>query len=180
LNGALWSGPPFESTIWRRVTEGRNAGSPARLPQFRDGSLVRFMNQNGVSVQPGSAWESMRIVYLQHASDAVTFFEPRALYRRPDWMELPRGPDVSSELRWYPVVTMLQLALDMLMANGAPMGYGHVFAPAHYVDAWLTLMEVTGWRPDRIARLKEHLTRSAAAVIAAPEDHEGPYANRGG
>jgi uncharacterized membrane protein len=95
-------------------------------------------------------------------------------------MALPRGPDVSSELRWYPVVTMLQLALDMLMANGTPMGYGHVFAPAHYVDAWLTLTDVTRWSPDQIARLKEHLTRSAAAAIAAPEDGEDSYANRGG
>jgi uncharacterized membrane protein len=180
IDGALWSGPPFESTIWRRVTDGRNPGSPAWLPRFRDGSLVRFMNQDGVSVQPGSAWGAMRIVYLQYASDAITFFEPRALYRRPDWMELPRGPDVSSELRWYPVVTMLQLGLDMLMANTTPMGYGHVFAPAHYVDAWLTLTDVEGWSPDRIAGLKEHLTRSAAAAIAAPEDDEDPYANRGG
>jgi uncharacterized membrane protein len=180
IHGALWSGPPFESTIWRRLTDGRNAGSPAWLPQFRDGSFVRFMNQNGASVQPGSAWGPMRIVYLQYASDAITFFEPRALYRRPDWMELPRGPDVSSELRWYPVVTMLQLALDMLMANSTPMGYGHVFAPAHYVDAWLTLMDVEGWSPEQIARLKEHLTRSATASIAASEDDEEPYANRGG
>jgi uncharacterized membrane protein len=123
----------------------------------------------------------MRIVYLQYASDAITFFEPRALYRRSDWMESPRGPDVSPELRWYPVVTMLQLALDMLMANGTPMGYGHVFAPAHYVDAWLTLMDVAGWSPDQIAGLKEHLTRSAAAALAAPEDDdEDPYSNRGG
>jgi uncharacterized membrane protein len=138
------------------------------------------MNQNGVSVQPGSAWGQMRMVYLQYASDAITFFEPRALYHRPDWMELPRGPDVSSELRWYPVVTMLQLALDMLMANSTPMGYGHVFAPAHYVDAWVTLMDVEGWSSEQIARLKEHLTRSATASIAAPEDDEEPYANRGG
>jgi uncharacterized membrane protein len=180
IDGALWSGPPFESTIWRRVTEGRNAGSPAWLPQFRDGSLVRFLNQNGVSVQPGSAWGRMRIVYLQYASDAITFFDPRDLYRRPDWMALPRGPDVSPELRWYPVVTMLQLALDMLMANTAPMGHGHVFASAHYVDAWLTLTDVEGWSPDRIAGLKEHLTRSAAAAIAAPQNDEDPYANRGG
>ena len=75
---------------------------------------------------------------------------------------------------------MLQLALDMLMANSTPMGYGHVFAPAHYVDAWLNLMDVKGWLPDRIARLKEYLTRSAAAAIAASEDDEEPYANRGG
>ena len=176
----MWSGPPFQSTIWRRVTEGRNAGSPAWLPRFRDGSFVRFMNQNGVAVQPGSAWGPVRIVYLQYASDAITFFDPRDLYRRPDWMEFPRGPDVSSELRWYPVVTMLQLVLDMLMANNTPMGHGHVFAPAHYVDAWLTLTDATRWPPDQIARLKEHLTLSSSASVAAPEDDEGPYANRGG
>ncbi len=177
IHGALWSGPPFESTIWRRVTEGRNPGSPAWLPRFRDGSLVRFMNQDGVSVAPGSVWGPMRVVYLQYASDAITFFDPRDLYRRPDWMALPRGPDVSSELRWYPVVTMLQLALDMLMANTTPMGYGHVFAPAHYVEAWLTLTGAPGWSPEQIARLKERLT--SAASVAAAEDEE-PYANRGG
>jgi uncharacterized membrane protein len=181
IHGALWSGPPFESTIWRRLTDGRNAGSPAWLPEFRDGSLVRFMNQDGATVQPGSAWGPLRIVYLQYASDAITFFNPRYLYRRPDWMTAPRGPDVSSELRWYPIVTMLQLAVDMLMANQTPIGYGHVFAPAHYVDAWLTLMDVQGWSPDRIAGLKEHLSRSAAAAIAAPDDdEEDPYSNRGG
>jgi uncharacterized membrane protein len=180
VHGALWSGPPFESTIWRRVTEGRNAGSPAWLPQFRDGSFARFLNQDGVSVQPGSAWGPLRIVYLQYASDAITFFDARYLYRRPDWMAVPRGPDVSSELRWYPVVTMLQLALDMLMANQTPIGYGHVFAPAHYVDAWLTLMDVNEWSPDQIAGLKEHLSRAAGAAIAAPAGAEAPYANRGG
>ena len=180
IHGALWSGPPFESTIWRRLTDGRNPGSPAWLPEFRDGSFARFMNQDGASVQPGSAWGPMRIVYLQYASDAITFFSPRYLYRRPDWMAVPRGPDVSSELRWYPIVTMLQLVLDMLMANQTPIGYGHVFAPAHYVDAWLTLMDVQGWSPDQIAGLKEHLSRAAAAAIAAPEDDEDAYANRGG
>jgi uncharacterized membrane protein len=138
------------------------------------------MNQNGAAVRPGSAWGPVRILYLQYASDAITFFEPRALYRRPDWMASPRGPDVSPQLRWYPVVTMLQLALDMLVADSTPMGYGHVFAPAHYVDGWLTLLDVKGWPPDQIARLKEQLTRSAAASLAAPEDDEEPYANRGG
>ena len=178
IHGALWSGPPFTSKIWRQVTIGRNAGSPAWLPQFRDGSFVRFMNQKGVSIQMDSGWGPMRIIYLQSASDAVTFFDHRDLYRRPDWMALPRGPDVSSELRWYPVVTTLQLALDMLMASTTPIGYGHVYAPAHYLDAWLTLTDVKGWSTDQIARLKEHLTKSAAASLAAPDDEESPYTNR--
>lgn len=180
IHGALWSGPPFTSRIWRWATTERNAGSPAWLPRFRDGSLIRFMNQNGLSGRPEGGWGPIRILYLQYASDAVTFFDHRYLYRRPDWMVPPRGPDVSPELRWYPVVTMLQLALDLLMASTTPMGYGHVYAPAHYVDAWLTLTDATGWSPDRIAELKAHLTRAAAADIAAPDDAEEPYANRGG
>jgi uncharacterized membrane protein len=103
----------------------------------------------------------MRIVYLQYASDATSFFDYRYAYRQPDWLNAPRGRDVSPQLQWYPLVTMLQLAVDMLLANGTPMGYGHVFAPEHYVDAWLAVTAPEGWTPDRIAALKGYLiTRS--------------------
>ncbi|QKC98215.1 alpha/beta hydrolase [Mesorhizobium sp. NZP2298] len=159
IQGALWSGPPFESRIWRRATDARNPGSPAWLPRFGDGSVVRFMNQHGGTVAPGTRWGPMRIVYLQYASDAITFFDYRDLYRRPDWMSAPRGPDVSPQLRWYPVVTMLQLALDMGMATSTPMGYGHVYAPEHYVDAWLAVTDPKGWTPERIEQLKRHLAQ---------------------
>jgi len=76
-------------------------------------------------------------------------------------MDAPRGPDVSPELRWYPVVTMLQLAVDMAVATGTPMGYGHVFAPEHYVDAWLAVTDPQGWSADETARLKQHLAARA-------------------
>src|SRR5499427_7633787 len=85
IDGALWSGPPYSSQLWRSTTDDRNPGSPAWLPRFRDGSFVRFMNQDGVSVAPGSRWGPMRIVYLQYASDPVTFFDYHDLYREPDW-----------------------------------------------------------------------------------------------
>ena len=160
--GALWSGPPYSSRLWRSKTEGRNPGSTAWLPRFRDGSFVRFMNQNGEPAasasDPVAAWGPMRTVYLQYASDPVTFFDYRDLYRQPDWMTPPRGPDVSPQLRWYPVVTLLQLTLDMAMATTTPIGYGHVFAPAHYVDAWIEVTDVRGWSSDDIARLKRLLS----------------------
>ncbi len=161
VNGALWSGPPFESEIWRRITDSRNPGSPAWLPLFRDGSFVRFMNQHGVAPGTGTAWGPMRIVYLQYASDAITFFDYRDLYRRPAWMDAPRGPDVSPELAWYPVITMLQLALDMAMATTTPIGYGHVYAPAHYIEAWASLVGDRGWTRGEIERLKQHLAPPA-------------------
>jgi uncharacterized membrane protein len=71
----------------------------------------------------------------------------------------PRGPDVSPQLRWYPVVTLLQLALDMLMATTAPIGHGHVYAPAHYIDAWMEVTDVRGWSPQQTMRLKQHLSK---------------------
>lgn len=179
IAGALWSGPPFESRIWRSVTANRNQGSPAWLPEFRDGRVVRFMNQNGPTVPADAPWGPMRVVYLQYASDAITFFAYRDAFQAPAWMTAPRGPDVSPELRWYPIVTMLQLALDMAVATDTPMGFGHVFAPEHYVDAWVAVTDVHDWPANALARLKEHL---AAAARKAAEDNAGddPYTDRGG
>ena len=99
INGALWSGPPFGSRLWRSLTDRRNADSPAWLPEFRDGRVVRFMNQTGSSVPADAPWGPTRIVYLQYASDAVTFFDVQDFYRRPAWLEGRRGPDVSPQLR---------------------------------------------------------------------------------
>jgi uncharacterized membrane protein len=161
--GALWSGPPYSSRLWRWLTDRRNPGSPAWLPRFRDGSFVRFMNQHGEAADPTSApnaaWGPMRVVYLQYASDPVTFFDYRSFYREPDWMLPPRGPDVSRQLRWYPVVTLLQLTLDMFMATDAPIGYGHVYAAAHYINAWIEVTDVRDWTPEGITRLKQRLSK---------------------
>lgn len=157
IAGALWSGPPFKSQLWRSITQGRNPGTPQWQPEFRDNRFARFMNQNGATVPADAPWGPTRIVYLQYASDAITFFDYRDLYRRPDWMNAPRGPDVSPDLHWYPIVTMLQLALDMIVANKAPMGFGHVYAPEHYVDAWVAVTNVQNWSPEALAALKAHL-----------------------
>lgn len=155
FQGALWSGPPFRSDTWRSVTADRDPGSPAWLPRFRDGRVVRFMNQDTGLLDQGDDWGDFRIAYLQYASDPVTFFEPRSLYREPDWMREPRGPDVSPELRWYPIVTMLQLLAD-LATGSAPPGFGHEIAAEHYIDAWVALTEPDGWSEEDLERLKAH------------------------
>lgn len=153
--GALWVGPPFESRIWRAFTAGRNAGTPAWLPRFGDGSYVRFTSQADALGEAAAPWGPMRIVYLQYASDPVTFFDEGAYRRAPAWMVGPRGPDVSQELGWYPLVTFLQLGLDMAMATTTPMGFGHVYAGEHHVDPWIAVLGLESqWAPDAVARLK--------------------------
>lgn len=172
IAGALWSGAPFESRIWRSITDNRNPGSPAWLPKFRDGRFVRFMNQNGPTVPPDTPWGPMRVVYLQYASDAITFFDYGDAYQAPAWMDAPRGPDVSSELRWYPIVTMLQLALDMAVATNTPMGFGHVYAPEHYVDGWVAVTDVGDWSAEALARLKQQLATKARKTGAGNGDDD--------
>ncbi len=154
--GVLWSGPPFRTEAWSRVTRDRDPTSPAWLPRYREGRVVRFMNQDGGLDWSDAPWGPLRIAYLQQASDPITFFSADAFVREPEWMEEPRGPDVSPDLRWYPVVTGLQLAADMLI-GGSPPGFGHTFAAEHYLEAWVALVEPQGWTPEALARLREHV-----------------------
>lgn len=158
FQGALWSGPPFNSRTWRFATQGRTPGSPAWLPRFRDSSIIRFTNQENALDIPRASWGPIRIVFLQYASDPITFFDPAILYRRPEWLDEPRGPDVSRRFRWFPVVTMLQLAVDMIASPSSPMGYGHVYAPEHYIDAWVHVTDVK-WSAEEVARLKAFFSR---------------------
>lgn len=154
--GALWVGPPFPSRIWNAITDNRNPDTPEWLPRFGDGSYVRFTAQKNALDIPGAVWGPLRVVYLQYASDPITFYDPHAVYHEPDWMKTPRGPDVSPDLRWYPVVTVLQLTLDLAMATTSPIGHGHVYAAEHYIDSWLQVTDVQGWTPAEIDRLKQH------------------------
>ena len=154
IQGALFSGPPYDSPVWNAATANRNPGSPFWLPTYGDGSVVRFTDQENHLDIPGAQWGPMRIVYLQYPSDPITFFRSDALWRKPPWLEGPRGPDVSPEIRWYPVVTLLQLGLDMAIGLLVPMGHGHYFAPEHYIDGWVAVTEPEGWTPAEIDRLK--------------------------
>lgn len=154
IDGALWSGPPYRSADWQWITRHRRPESPAWLPRFRDGSVIRFTDQRDTLADFDAPWGPFRIVYLQYASDPITFFDPAILYRPPEWLAEPRGADVSTSLRWFPVVTFLQLLGDIVAADGAPIGHGHAYATEHYIDAWRAITEPEGWDDASIARLK--------------------------
>lgn len=157
IDGAVWAGPPFPSMIWNQVTNARNSDSPVWLPVFDDGSLVRFTGRENELDLPNASWGMMRIVYIQHPSDPVTFFSPDLWYKEPAWLE-QRGPDVSPSLRWFPVVTFFQVAFDIHVATFAPPGYGHNFAPSSYIDAWVEVTQADVSAAD-VQRLKELFTR---------------------
>lgn len=157
FQGALWVGPPFTSPIWSWATANRQPQSPEWLPRFGNDTSIRFSNDGSGLSMPDVPWGPIRIAFLQHASDPVVFFDWSALYRAPDWMGGERGPDVPVALHWFPVVTLLQLGLDMALGQTAPAGHGHLYTSAEYIDAWRALIEPAGWDNASIAALKARL-----------------------
>jgi len=153
IDGALWAGSPFLSPLWQHVRDNRNDGSPMWRPRFGNGSLVRSANQQGGLEQFAAPWGPMRFVFLHYASDAIVNFTFASGVRRPNWMREPRAFDVAPEFRWFPVVTMFQLALDMAISLQVP-GYGHFYIAPDYIDAWAEVVAPPGWSPERAAKLK--------------------------
>lgn len=74
---------------------------------------------------------------------------------------------------------MLQLAVDMAVTTPTPPGYGHVYAPADYVDAWRLVSSPPGWNADALQRLKLQLTHEQARA-GEQDSNEAAYDNRGG
>lgn len=157
ISGALWSGPTFGNPIWRELTRNRNPESPAWLPRVGDGRTARFTTQVNALELSGSSWSKMRLIFLQYPSDPITFFENSAAFFPPAWMTGTRAPDVLQNLRWYPLITVLQLAVDMLVCTEVPEGFGHVFAVEHYIDSWIALTDPKDWQVANGKRLKEQL-----------------------
>jgi uncharacterized membrane protein len=158
IQGALWVGPPFASRGWRTIVDGRTHDSTVWLPRYRDSRIVRFANQDGLDPK-GVPWGPLRIVYLQYASDPVTFFTTDAAFREPTWLKGPRGPDVSSDLIWRPIVTFLQLAFDIANATSTPIGFGHVYAPEHYLNGWYAVTQPEGWTEASLSQLRARLAK---------------------
>lgn len=161
FDGAMWSGPPFLHKTWRQASRQRAEGSTAWLPEVRGGHVIRFMNQHGNLDREGQPWSSFRIAFLQNPSDPIVFFEAESVWRRPQWMIGQRGPDVSPDLQWFPIVTMLQLAADMIVGT-APMGFGHNYAHRDYIAAWMGLTKPNGWSEADLARLVKHFDRTVS------------------
>ena len=153
IDGAVWSGPPFPSHNWKLIVQNRNEGTPAWLPEFRDSRILRFTGQRD-ALNTGAPWGPMRCVYVQHASDPMVWFSPDLAWNRPDWLGDQRGPDVSPHLRWYPLITFLQVAFDLPVATAVPLGYGHNYSPSGYIDAWIAVTQPPDWTDEKTEALK--------------------------
>jgi uncharacterized membrane protein len=159
-DGALFSGPTFNNTVWLQLTATRDAGSPEWLPVYNDGRNVRFVARPSDLGRPAAPWGHPRVVYLQHASDPIAWWTPDLLFKSPDWLREKRGYDVLPQTQWIPLVTFLQVSADMAVAVDVPDGHGHHYV-ADVANGWAEVLSPPGWTPDKTAKLRPLLHSDA-------------------
>lgn len=157
IDGAVWAGPTFNNDEWVIVTENRDEGSPAWLPTYDDGTVIRFTADENALAGPSGEWFDDRFVYIQHGSDPVTFFSPDLAVQEPEWLRGERAPDVSKHMDWFPVITFWQVVFDLPMGGSVPPGHGHNFGIPAYVDAWVGVTAPAGWSEADSEHLTAHL-----------------------
>lgn len=153
-DGGLFVGSPHASQPWKYFTENRDPGSPEWQPIFQSGEAVRFAAQSQDLQQNLELWESPRIIYVQHASDPVVWWNPDLIWHEPDWLMETRGPDVTRAMQWYPFVTFFQVSVDQFFATFVPPGHGHNYSDG-LVASWTALATPEGWTSEKAATLQE-------------------------
>jgi uncharacterized membrane protein len=158
-DGALLAGPPFADELHRRITADREPSSPVWLPIVDQGRQVRFAVQPADLANPSAEWPTPRMVYLQNSSDPVVWWGPDLMLHRPQWLNDPRGPDISPSMQWIPVVTFWQVVVDLAFAQDVPFGHGHRYGP-DYVDGWVALGAPADWTQADTEALRAIIART--------------------
>lgn len=160
VDGVLWAGPLAANPLWSSLVADRDRGTRAVDPSYQRGRTVRFATgTSGDLTDLSGPWPGPRVLYVQHASDPITWWSPALVYRPPDWLREARGTDVLSAMRWYPFVTFWQVTADLVLAQDTGLGHGHRYG-GELATGWAAVAAPPGWTAQDTARL--------AALINSP------------
>ncbi len=150
--GAVFVGSPHFSQPWERIAGDREPASPQWRPVCQHGQVVRFAGIPDDYALPAGQWGPPRVAYLQHSNDPVVWWSPGLLVHEPDWLREPPGPGRTPTMRWYPVLTFLQVTVDQFVAVSVPQGQGHNYG-TQMPAALAAAMQPPGWTRADTARL---------------------------
>ena len=148
VDGALWSGTPNSTPLWRSITSSRQPGSPQVAPVIDNGRHIRFagnprqIDRDAYGRPLAQKWESPRVLFMQHPSDPIVWWDPSLIYRQPAWARERVGHDVDKDLTWYPLITFWLTTVDLISANSSAGGHGHRYR-AELIDGWAGVLGVT-------------------------------------
>lgn len=139
-DGAVWSGTPSFSPVWQQVMATRTDGTSLVAPRFPDGSPFAA-SRTPEELVGLPAWSpdapEEPVLFLQHPTDPVVWWDGRLAWREPVWLNGARSDTIGvpEDMRWIPLVTFWQVALDMPWSTLTPDGVGHAY-DAELVTAW--------------------------------------------
>lgn len=151
-DASLWVGPPATVHLRREAERNRTPGSLQIRPELGDGSRVLFANRTADIVG------HPRAIFLQHADDAIVWWDWPDAWTKPDWLDEPLDPAVNPRMTWYPGSTFLNLAVDMAVANAFEEDQGHKYG-TQPLQAWVAMLRPPGWDTERVEELRAHLAR---------------------
>ncbi|MDO5627018.1 MAG: alpha/beta-hydrolase family protein [Mobilicoccus sp.] len=130
IDGAVWTGTPRDSELWKELTSARRDGSPEIAPVVDGGEHIRFVTEQANLVndfygRPFGDWEAPRVAFAQNPNDPIVWWAPDLLWREPDWLREHASPRVTPAMTWAPWVTFWQIASDMPRSVRVPGGEGH-------------------------------------------------------
>ncbi|WP_134325029.1 alpha/beta hydrolase [Cumulibacter soli] len=144
VDGAVWSGTPGFTPLHSALTAERMPGSTEVNPVIDNGRHFRFAARQAELVadqygRPLGPWLEPRVLYLQHPSDPVVWWSMDLLFNSPDWIDEPPGADVTGQVSFTPIATLLQISADMAVATNVDSGHGHVYHE-ELVPAWAAVL----------------------------------------
>lgn len=157
-DGALFMGTPSDTSLWGNITAARDIGSPEWQPIYQNSQTVRFAASNDDITKNQTDWQYPRVLYMQHASDPVVWFNFNLPLNNPDWLKEKRGPDVSPAMTWFPIVTSIQVAVDQFFGVNVPNGHGHNY-PNTIVNAWASIIAPQDWNTEKAQKLQEIINK---------------------
>jgi uncharacterized membrane protein len=124
IDRALWVGLPWLAK-WSR--SGMTRGSSTLVPEGTVGVFDRHEQLQGLSDE---ARARLRAVVLSHDNDPIAVLGPDLIVQRPPWLaDGQRGRGVPQQMRWLPLVTFVQTAMDaanaMVSVPGEFGSFGH-------------------------------------------------------
>ncbi|MFQ6484322.1 alpha/beta hydrolase [Brachybacterium epidermidis] len=160
VDGAVWTGTPGFTPIWRQLVARSRPGAPAIAPILDNGRHVRVVTRPrdlyqdywGGLYEP---WQSPRVVYAQHPSDPVAWWGPSLLWAEPAWLRERVGHDVTDAMRWFPWITFWQIAADMPLSIKVTGGHGHAYHE-ELVPIWAAVLGKDGTDDDEHELHRRH------------------------
>jgi uncharacterized membrane protein len=175
IDRALWVGLPWLAK-WSR--SGMSRGSTTLVPE---GTIGVFDRHEQLAELTEEQRARLRAVILSHDNDPIAVMGPDLLVQRPPWLaDGQRGRGVPEQMRWTPLVTFIQTAMDaanaMVSVPGEFGSFGHDYRAdmVRFVRDAYALPSASDTQVASIEQILRSLELERAARIKAEHGHSAP------